>query len=89
MKENFNKGYQLPAELVRVMDLASELNARACEVALSEQNRLVKEGWYTATDVRDAMSDMLLALDHTDLVLQNLSEYASMLIKTEATEKSK
>ncbi len=89
MKENFNKGYQLPAELVKVMDLASELNARACEVALSEQNRLVKEGWFAATEVRGMTEDMGKALDHIDLAMQCLSDYTAMLIKTEATEKNK
>ena len=87
MKKNFDNGYQLPKELCEIMDLASEMNARINRLVTTERTRLTDNGWFRHSELGQQMSDLMLCCDHVDLTMQTLSDYASMLIKTEMTEK--
>ena len=89
MKAKYNMGYQLPEELKRVMDLASELNAAVNELTTNEEKRLVDAGWETAASVRVTTRPLLNVCDEVTDALDNLSKYASNLIQTEMYEKNK
>ena len=89
MKSNFEKGYELPEKLVSVMNLASELNAAVCDMAVGERERLVSDGWFSRESVGMMTDDLRKACDHADSVMQSLADYGSMLLKTEMTEKGK
>ena len=89
MNAKYNKGYQLPEELKRVMDLASELNARVNELITSEEKRLVDADWETVPSVRIMTRPLLHATDAVVDVMDDLFKYASHLIQTEMYEKNK
>lgn len=89
MKAKYNMGYQLPEELKKVMDLASELNAAVNELSTSEEKRLVDAEWETASTVKATTRPLLYATDQVADALDNLSKYASNLIQTEMYEKNK
>ena len=87
MKQNMNMGYQLPAELVKVMDLASELNAKLNEAASVENIRLVQTGWCKEEEVREFTMPLLRASDKMAGLLNDLAEYAGVRIHAELFDK--
>lgn len=89
MKKNINQGYQLPAELVEVMDLASKLNARMNEIGEVEKHRVINDGWCSADELRFFMAHYSNACEYVSNVMTELSNYAREYIMTEMFDKNK
>lgn len=89
MKKNINQGYQLPTELVEVMDLASKLNARMNEIGEVEKHRVINDGWCSADELRFFMAHYNNACEYVSNVMTELSNYAREYIMTEMFDKNK
>lgn len=88
MEKHINQGYQLPTELIEVMDLASQLNAKMNEVGVLEQHRIINDGWCSADGLRFFMEHYNNACECVGNLMTELSNYAREYIMTEMFDKN-